>query len=73
LVVLSEHNTGGVTVYNTTTSEPVEMVMDAKARKSLTYTIVPTDLTEFDALINRLAKTLAALGMPMKAADGSSI
>ena len=73
LVMLSEHNTGGVTVYNTATSEPVEMVMDAKARKSLDYTIVPTDLTEFDALIGRLAKTLAALGMPMKAADGSSI
>jgi hypothetical protein len=35
--------------------------------------MVPSDLTEFDALINMMGKKLAALGMPVKAANGSTI
>lgn len=66
LVMLLPHNTGGVTVYGTSSADPVEMIMDSRSSRALDYSIVPTDPAEFDSFIISLAKQLEAAGMPIK-------
>lgn len=68
LIVIREHKTGGVTIYNTATAAPVEMVMDSKSRRSIMFTIIPTDLTEFDKFVTMMGKKLETLGMPVTSA-----
>ncbi|CAB4193059.1 hypothetical protein UFOVP1246_34 [uncultured Caudovirales phage] len=69
LIVIREHKTGGVTIYNTATAAPVEMVMDRKSRSSVMFTVIPTDLTEFDNFVTMMGKKLESYGMPVKAAN----
>lgn len=65
LILITEHKTGGVTIYNTDTAEPVAMVMDARARKSVQYAVVPTDPAEFDAFFKQYCKKAEAIGVPL--------
>jgi hypothetical protein len=65
LVLATFGKTGSVTLYNTNVDTPCAALLDAKAARSLSYVLVPTDADEFDAFILQHAKPLVDAGMPL--------